>query len=171
MTGGAVDVWDRLADALEYPTVAAPSVQERYVETFDLNPACALGVGWHLYGDAPERGAFLAMVREELARAGVDERGDLPDHLPTLLRLIPRTDDATASALAALIMPAVTRLRGALEREGNAFGDVLEAVARMLAARIPDAETTDRTPMTSDDGEIGVRPPLQVTQRPSEERP
>ena len=128
----AVDVWDRLADALEYPSLAPPATQERYVATFDLNPACSLDVGWHLYGDAPERGAFLATLREDLARASVEERGDLPDHLPTLLRLIPREDDQAASALADLIAPAVARLRDVLVADGNPYADTLEAVTRML---------------------------------------
>jgi nitrate reductase delta subunit len=131
----ATDVWDRLADALEYPSVAPPAMQERYVETFDLNPACALDVGWHLYGETPERGAFLSRLREDLARAGVEERGDLPDHLPTLLRLIPREDDQAASALADLIAPAVTRLRDVLAAEGNPFADVLATIAHMLDTR------------------------------------
>jgi nitrate reductase delta subunit len=142
----AVDVWDRLAEALEYTNFAPPAVQERYVETFDLNPKCALDVGWHLYGEAPERGVFLSMLRDDLARAGVDEHGDLPDHLPTLLRLIPREDDKSASELAALIAPAVTRLREVLAADGNPFADVVDTVAHLLDARI----TTDTGAITTD---------------------
>jgi len=146
------DVWDRLADALEYPSFAPPAMQKRYVETFDLNPACSLDVGWHLFGDAPERGAFLSTLRDELARAGVDERGELPDHLPALLRLIPREEDAAASALAGRIAPAVVRLRDVLLAEGNPFADVLSTVAHMLDRRI-----TSETDVSS--LQHGVRPP------------
>ena len=148
----AVDVWDRLADALEYPSLAPPATQERYVATFDMNPACSLDVGWHLYGDAPERGAFLATLREDLTRARVEERGDLPDHLPTLLRLIPREDDRSASQLAGLIAPAVARLRDVLMAEGNPFAEVLDAVARMLGGRV--TAERDVSPQ-----QHGVRPP------------
>jgi len=138
------DVWDRLADALEYPSFAPPATQERYVETFDLNPACSLDVGWHLFGDAPERGAFLSMLRDELARAGVDEHGELPDHLPALLRLIPREEDAAASALAGRIAPAVVRLRDVLLAEGNPFADVLSTAAdAMSSAALEDRKLFD----------------------------
>jgi nitrate reductase assembly molybdenum cofactor insertion protein NarJ len=142
----ATDVWDRLADALEYPQYAPPAVQERYVATFDLNPACALDVGWHLYGETPERGTFLSTLREALRRAGVDERGELPDHLPTLLRLIPREDEAFAGNLAARIAPVVERLRDMLGADGNPFADVIAAVARLLDARIPP-DTRGQTPV------------------------
>jgi nitrate reductase molybdenum cofactor assembly chaperone NarJ/NarW len=109
------------------------SWQERYVEAFDFDPACTLSVGWHLLRDAPERGVFLAELREALARAGVNERGELPDHLPTLLRLIGREDKAAASELATHIAPAVARVRDRLTECGSPFGDVMDAAARMLA--------------------------------------
>jgi nitrate reductase molybdenum cofactor assembly chaperone NarJ/NarW len=116
------------------------SWQERYTEVFDFDPACTLNIGWHLLGDAPERGAFLAALREDLARAGVFERDELPDYLPTLLRLIARQDDAAASELAAYIAPAVTRVRERLIASGSPFGDVLDAVTRMLAVVQPHEE-------------------------------
>jgi nitrate reductase molybdenum cofactor assembly chaperone NarJ/NarW len=130
-----IDAWDRLADALEYPSDAPAAVQERYVEAFDLDPACTLDVGWHLFGDAPERGVFLSMLREDLAHAGVYERGNLPDHLPTLLRLIARQDEETASALAAIVAPAVAHVHQRLTARGSPFADVIGTVGRRLDDR------------------------------------
>ena len=129
------DTWDRLADALEYPENGAPALQEQYVEAFDLDPGCTLEIGWHLFGEAPERGAFLVMLREDLAHAGVYERGHLPDHLPTLLRLIARQDAAAASALAAIIAPAVAAVVERLRARGHPFADAVGAVARALEAQ------------------------------------
>jgi nitrate reductase molybdenum cofactor assembly chaperone NarJ/NarW len=125
------------ADALErFRSVVAEtgvaSMQERYVEAFDLNPACTLNMGWHLLGDAPERGAWLVALREDLARAGVLERGELPDHLPALLRLIAREGEAPASELAIRIGPAIARVRDELAAQRNPFADLIDAVARTL---------------------------------------
>jgi len=36
--------------------------------TFDINPACALEVGWHLFGEDYMRGQFLVRMREELSK-------------------------------------------------------------------------------------------------------
>jgi nitrate reductase molybdenum cofactor assembly chaperone NarJ/NarW len=127
--------WDRLADALEYPVDAPASIQQQYVDAFDLDPACSLEIGWHLFGESPERGAFLSILREDLARAGIFERGDLPDHLPTLLRLIAREDDESAAALAAIIAPAVAHLAEYLRARRSPFADAIDAVARALDAR------------------------------------
>jgi nitrate reductase delta subunit len=129
----AADAWDRLADALVYPAAAPPARQEQYVDAFDLDPACTLDIGWHLFGDTPDRGAFLSTLREELARAGVPEGGELPDHLPTLLRLIARADATAAAELAARIAPAVARVHAQLSARGSPYGEVIGAVSRELA--------------------------------------
>ncbi|HSE32303.1 MAG TPA: hypothetical protein VLA93_12100, partial [Pyrinomonadaceae bacterium] len=36
------------------------NLQELYTRTFDLNPACALEIGYHLFGENYKRGEFLA---------------------------------------------------------------------------------------------------------------
>jgi nitrate reductase delta subunit len=56
-------------------------LQELYAATFDLDPACSLEVGWHLFGENYERGEFLVKMRGELRRLGVAESTELPDHL------------------------------------------------------------------------------------------
>jgi nitrate reductase assembly molybdenum cofactor insertion protein NarJ len=109
------------------------SMRERYVEAFDFDPACTLDVSWHEFGDAPERGALLSALREDLARAAIDERGELPDHLSTLLRLIAREDAARAAALAACITPALGTVHELLKARDNPYGGVIDAIARMLA--------------------------------------
>jgi nitrate reductase molybdenum cofactor assembly chaperone len=134
-----VEGWDRLADSLEYPRDASGAVQDRYVEAFDMEPASTLDVGWHLFGDRPERGQFLAMLRDDLARAGVPERDNLPDHLPTLLRLIARQDAGDAAALAGVIAPAVERICARLHAQDSPFAAALDAVAGALEFRRSEA--------------------------------
>ena len=124
--------WDRLADALEYPADGAAPLQEAYVQAFDLDPACSLEVGWHLYGDRPERGAFMVMLRERLADAGIAEDGYLPDYLPTLLRLIGRQDARLGAVLAELIAPAASRVLEQLRAQLSPFAEPLENAVRAL---------------------------------------
>jgi nitrate reductase delta subunit len=122
----------RFRSAMADAGVAA--AQERYVEAFDFDPACTLDIGWHLLRDAPERGALLANLRGDLANAVVDERGELPDHLPALLRLIAREDESRGAALAGFIAPAVAGVHERLRARANPYGDILEAIERLLAA-------------------------------------
>ena len=112
--------WERLAVALEYPSAGPVELQEAYVRAFDFDPDCALEMGWHLHRDRPERGAFLAALREALAAAGVDEGVNLPDYLPTLLRLVAR-DPAAGSELAAVIAPAAAQVLERVRTRSDAF--------------------------------------------------
>ena len=125
--------WERLARSLEYPDDGPRALQEAYVETFDFDPECSLEMGWHLHGDRPERGALLARLRADLAAVQVSEGVNLPDYLPTLLRLIARCDEAAAAALAAAIAPAAAGVLDRLRARQNPFVAPLEAVVRALA--------------------------------------
>lgn len=87
-----------------YPTVAArfteladwldktsmDELEEVYSALFDLRPACTLHVGYHVYGEAYQRGGLLAGLAEELRKAGVNPGNEIPDYLPTVLRLLSR---------------------------------------------------------------------------------
>lgn len=71
--------------------------EELYTRLFDLKPTCTLHIGYHVYGEAYQRGELLAGLVGELRGAGIDPGTELPDFLPTLLRLwtrIEHDDDA-----------------------------------------------------------------------------
>lgn len=124
--------WDRLADALEYPDAASSDRQEEYVRAFDLDAACTLDMGWHLFGESPERGRFLVILREAIGRADVRERAELPDYLPTLLRLIGREQPDMACELAETIAPAVRDVHERLKARQNGFAGALGTVLEAL---------------------------------------
>jgi len=126
-----------LEPAMEALRALSPTGREElYTRTFDVNPVCSLEVGWHLFGEEYERGAFLVEMRGRLRECGVEEAGELPDHLlhvlPTLGRLPPEEADLLARGF---VLPALARmLEGFGERE-NPYRALLEAVRGWIERR------------------------------------
>jgi nitrate reductase molybdenum cofactor assembly chaperone NarJ/NarW len=118
--GGAIAGWSTSA------------LQEEYADAFDFNPACALDLGWHLFGDGHDRGAFMAALREDLARAGVPETSDLPDHLTHVLALAARENPGRAALLVELVSPAIQAVERALVARGSPYQHLLKAVMTVL---------------------------------------
>jgi nitrate reductase delta subunit len=118
--------------AAEIAGMSIGDLQEHYTGTFDLDPACALDVGWHLFGDAHDRGGFMAALREDLQQAGVPETRELPDHLTRVLALLARGEPARAAALAALVAPAIDMVHRALAGRRSPYVHVLAAVQTVV---------------------------------------
>lgn len=109
-------------------------LQELFVQTFDLNPVCALEVGWHLFGDTYDRGAFLVKMREELQRHSVTESSEVPDHLTHVLALLGRMEPEEADALATIaVLPAMEKMLAGLEGKKSPYENVLKAIRCVLA--------------------------------------
>jgi nitrate reductase delta subunit len=132
-------------------------LRELFTVTFDLNPVCSLDVGWHLHGDAYERGEFLVKARGFLRACGIVESAELPDHLANLLRALPRLGPEDARDLAtAAVLPALGRMVAALNARSNPYEHALNAVyclvtadfgpARPDAAPAPAFRRAGRTP-------------------------
>lgn len=71
----------------------ALDLQELHTRTFDVQSLTTLDIGYVLFGDDYKRGALLSNLNQEHRRAENDCRGELADHLPNLLRLIPKLKD------------------------------------------------------------------------------
>jgi len=119
-------------------------MEELYTRTFDLDPACALEVGWHLWGEDYERGRFLVAARGLLRRLGLPEEGELPDHLRVLLPAFDRLPEGEAGAWAVrYLIPSVTVMLRILERKQHPYRHLLAAVRDALeetAAALPEEE-------------------------------
>ncbi len=75
------------AEFVASSTLAA--LQEDYVATFDFNPAVALYLGHHLYGDNQKKGLYLIGLKQEFRRSGFTPSGnELPDHLPLVFQFL-----------------------------------------------------------------------------------
>lgn len=122
-----------LADWLDATDLA--EAQERYSSLFDLNPSCTLGVSYHLWGDTYPRGAFLAAMAAELRAARLDPGTELPDHLPTLLRLLERINDLEDLRLLvqAVLLPALERMGESIASCDLPWCDMLRALPKVLA--------------------------------------
>lgn len=115
-------------------------LEESFTRTFDNTDERALEVGWHVFGENYTRGSFMANMRGKLREVGVEENGELPDHLSHLLPLIARLPERKAADLAAeTIAPAVQKVRGALAELRNPWAPVFDALVEVLAAHDPRA--------------------------------
>jgi nitrate reductase delta subunit len=124
-------------------------LQELYTATFDLDPACSLEVGWHLFGENYERGEFLVKMRGELRRLGIAESAELPDHLTHALAALGHMEPQEAADFAtACLFPALDKMRAGLEKKSNPFENILLAAEHVLEHRYsrPDPEAVPAEP-------------------------
>lgn len=108
-------------------------LQELFTRTFDLNPLCALEVGWHIYGESYERGAFIVKMRQTLRELGLKESTELPDHLSYILQalgLMVKTEAGKFSSQ--YILPALVKMQEGLKDKANPYANVLEAISNEL---------------------------------------
>lgn len=113
------------------------ALEEAFTQTFDLNPQCSLEVGWHLFGEEYDRGAFMAEVRGRLRDLGVEERTELPDHMTHVLPMMAAMPDDEASWFGAkMMLPALDLMIGALEKVKSPYIDVLRVVRDVTGERV-----------------------------------
>jgi len=107
--------------------------EELYVHTFDANAERALEVGWQVFGEQYERGAFLVDLRGRMRTLGVAESTELPDHLTQVLRLLGGMDDDDARTLIArAVAPSLKRVREHVAAD-SPYAGALDAMAKVLA--------------------------------------
>ncbi len=87
-----------------------PQWEERYTATLDMNPKLVPYIGYVVWGESYRRGDFMAALKREMDRLGVDTGGELPDHLVPVLRYLDRTE-APLPELVEVFEPAVARLK------------------------------------------------------------
>jgi len=127
------------AFAGEVAGLSMEGLQELYTGTFDLDPACTLDLGWHLYGEAYERGRFLVTLRGLLREHGIVESGELPDHLSHVLPLLGRMAPEEAAELAKrAVAPALVTMSKALEPTENPYRHVLAAARALVDEALID---------------------------------
>ena len=108
-------------------------LEEAFTQAFDVNPACALDIGWHLFGEEYARGMFLVRMREELRKHGLVETAELPDHITHVLAIIGEMSDDDASRFVrACMLPAMLKMRAALAATDSPYVGVVSSLTTTL---------------------------------------
>ena len=127
----AIDAFDTATRDL-----SLEELEELYARTFDLDPTHAMDLGWQLFGETYKRGVFLVKMQAALRDHGVDQGSELGDHLPLVLRLLARLSDEEDphGLVEEVILPAVGKLRAAMNQQGQPHRFVLDAIDAVLRA-------------------------------------
>jgi nitrate reductase molybdenum cofactor assembly chaperone len=109
------------------------ALEELYVQTFELSPACCLETGWHLFGERYERGEFMVYLRGLLREHEISESTELPDHLTHVLPLLGRMEPAEAGKLYTdFIGTALEKMLAAIQGKDNPYELLLRATQRLM---------------------------------------
>ena len=87
-------------------------MQELFLRSFDVQAITTLDIGFILFGEDYKRGQLLVHLNKEHRDAGNDCFAELSDHLPNVLRLLPRMkDEAMRNEIALrLVIPAMEKM-------------------------------------------------------------
>lgn len=114
----------------ETQSLTTEDYQELYTRTFDINPVSSLEIGWHLFGEAYERGAFLVKMREKLRMHQVEESTELPDHLVHVLKLVGRLESEEQKAFVShFLHPALKKMLDGFEGKSNPYEHLIRALS------------------------------------------
>lgn len=85
------DAAEELNDFAEFAAQStAMELQELFLRSFDVQAITTLDIGYVLFGDDYKRGQLLVHLNREHREAGNTITTELSDHLPNVIRLIPK---------------------------------------------------------------------------------
>jgi nitrate reductase delta subunit len=109
------------------------ALQQRYVETFDLDKRCGLYLTFYGEGDKRERGTALLRLKRLYRAAGLPLEGsELPDYLPVMLEFAAAAPDGRGELVLREHRAAIELLRLSLRDRESPYADVIEAVDATL---------------------------------------
>lgn len=123
-------------EMLEFASTSdAARLEEAYTSTFDINAVCHLDVGYQLFGEDYKRGALLVELSRVQREAGAPVGTELADHLPVLLRLLPKMEDSEerTELVRRLLLPAIEKMIASFpEASSNVYRSSLRVTASVL---------------------------------------
>lgn len=103
-----------------YISQASPvEMEELFTRSFDVQAVTTLDLGYVVFGDDYKRGELLVNLNREHREAGNSCGTELADHLPNVLRLLPRMKDLSIrDELAGKVLaPALRKMIGEFDPE------------------------------------------------------
>lgn len=87
-------------------------IQELFLRSFDVQAITTLDIGFILFGEDFKRGQLLVHLNAEHSKVGNNCETELADHLPNILRLLPKVDDEEMldEIASLLLLPAVVKM-------------------------------------------------------------
>jgi len=113
LTGYNPDTLSVLNEFTQFLNITPPEkIEELYLRTFDIQAVTTLDIGYVLFGDDYKRGELLVNLSKEHQKADNDCGHELADHLPNLLRLIPKIKDEEfrSELVEIIILPALAKI-------------------------------------------------------------
>jgi len=116
-----------------------PFQQEYYISTFDVQAMCFLDIGYVLFGEDYKRGVFLVNIKKEQIKACNDCGSELPDHLPNILTLLPKIQDADLAEelIYSLLIPTIHEMILKFSNGNNLYKGLLEILVTIMEKDYP----------------------------------
>ena len=142
-------------------------IEEMFTRTFEINPVCALEVGWHVYGEEYARGALMVRLRQELRRHDIPEITELPDHLLHVLQLLGRLEPELADDLAGrYVLPALGKMIEGVTGKDCPYIELLEMTRDVVRDEFDAIEIEPMVRRTAPPGSKQRFPILQTDRGP-----
>jgi len=115
--------------------------QQYYISTFDVQAMCFLDIGYILFGEDYKRGVFLVNIKKEQLKACNDCGSELPDHLPNILTLLPKIQDADLAEelIYSLLIPAIHEMILKFNMGNNLYKGLLEILVSIMETDYHDS--------------------------------
>lgn len=115
--------------------------QEYYIRTFDVQALCFLDIGYVLYGEDYKRGIFMVNIKKEQLKVFNDCGSELPDHLPNILTLLSKLQDADMAEelIYSMLIPAIHEMILKFGEGTNLYKGLLEILVAIMETDYPDS--------------------------------
>ena len=131
---------------MQVQNLSIGKIQELYTSTFELNAKFSLNIGSHIFkDDIKKRSMFMLRIREALTKYEVEEKTELPDFLPFILKLSTKIDDIDSleSLLVECLIDPICEMIEQLKDNKNCYYYLLETVYQILQYDLKKIKTVE----------------------------